>query len=273
MLTDYKKPSAVFSVFLLCLISILIAGLALDDPMVFMFFIPLSAFLAVAMLMAKRGTPEQRLQKAGVEGGKNLPFNIAIGLFGSLICLATGSLILDGNLMGGSLIWCFSPIASHFQLASIGNYEYSKLFYIGLFSLFQLCVVAPAEELGVKEVIAYALEFITENKIIQYAIAIFAWVLMHIPSYTQNNADIDMFLVLAVWGIIFVILMVITKTLVTPVIAHGFTNIAIICINDGGYNSSYVMLGIGMLAATLMSYHIWKGGDIKFQSLGAINNG
>lgn len=265
-LTDRKSPSATSGYFILSMIFIIAYVLIMNNAIYLIFMIPLMIYFILSLFGGSKSI-DRSLAEVGW-GGKDLSYAIPMGFLCALICLVIGCITLEINLLNA----CLSPSSEIFN-------NNSKLFdslttILILNILYQLFIVAPAEETSFRSVVPYALEGIStivpksmrnffESPAFTYTISTLIWTLFHYPTFKQNNADPNMYLVIILWGIIFTVFMFATGSILTCIIGHAITNISILLINENVFSTLSIILGIVLIIIISFYNYTSNGGKIK----------
>lgn len=266
-LTDRKTPSLVAGYFLISLMFIVGYVLAMKDAIYLIFMIPLLVYFILA-LFGNHNSLDDSLAKVGW-GNKDVTYAIPMGLLCALICLVVGSLILQINILNA----CFSPSSQVFNDSATALAFKNVTMVLVLNILFQIFIVAPSEETGFRAIIPYALKSLSalfpksmknyvESPVTTYTLSTLIWTLFHYPTFVQNGADPNMYIVIILWGIIFTIFMYATDSILTCVIGHAVTNVAILLINENVFEPFVVLSSIAVLMILSLYWHILKGGKI-----------
>lgn len=196
-------------------------ALYFQDPLfyVFTFFLVMALILATAIDV---GDITQDLASVGWSS-ININFVIPLGVLGGIIALVLGSFVVNINMMN-ALIPDLTSVAKIFTGASI----ISPILAVSANLISQWLVIAPAEESLSKIIAPYAGIKVFKDKIFAFFIAILLWIGMHIPTFIMQGVSNNMYFVLFILGVITTVLFFMTNSILTPIIAHGTFNTAVI---------------------------------------------
>jgi len=273
-LTDRKSPSATSGYFILSMIFIIAYVLIMKDAIYLIFMIPLMIYFILS-LYGNSKSIDRSLANVGWNK-KDLNYAIPMGFLCALICLVVGCAILEINLLNA----CLSPSSELFNNNSKIFSNITTIIILNI--LYQLFIVAPAEETSFRSVVPYALEGIStltpksirgyfESPVFTYTLSTLFWTMFHYPTFKDNNADPNMYLVIIIWGIIFTIFMFATGSILTCIIGHAVTNISILLINENVFSTMSVIIGIIVIIMFTFYNYISNGGKIHSKIKRSIN--
>ncbi len=196
-------------------------GYLMQDALYFGFAIFIFAALALSASI-DAGDVSHDLAKVGWSA-TNINMSIPLGILGGIITIVLGSFIISIDLMH-ILIPDLSTLAKFFTTASI----IPPTLAVSANIIAQIMVVAPGEE-ALKMILApFGAKAIFKNTIFAFVIGMVFWVVMHVPTFTSQNAPQSMYLVLFLLGIIGIILFFITQSILAPILAHITFNVGVI---------------------------------------------
>jgi membrane protease YdiL (CAAX protease family) len=214
----------IFSIFIT-----LAYALHTDDSMYFLYALMTMTYLIWGALQDK-GSAEKNL-KTMHWGTQNLSYVIPIGILTSLSCIGLGSILMSLNFFeNASLI---TPNVNGLESLVTGTIFANAGFILIISLIAQIFIVGVAEESGFRALLPAMFMQFTKNAIIAFFLAICVWSGYHYFNWVKSGTPFSMYLVLILWGIIFVIILALTQNLLAPIIAHGLTNVFIMLVSAG----------------------------------------
>lgn len=205
-----------------CLIIIVGLTLGFRDAFFMVFAIPLSALIGIAALQDK-GSINKNAETIGL-GTDNIVKSIGLGFLGASLSLIFGTIVMGLNLMQASI---FIPDFSAAASIVVGSVIPANLATMAEITS-QWTVVAPSEEAGFRIVFPYAIETIIPSIPVMFGLSILVWAMYHYPTWVMSGTNPNMYLVIVVWGILWAGLLLLTNSFMSPVVAHGSTNTAVL---------------------------------------------
>lgn len=222
-------------------------GLALND-LSFLYFAILILLAFALSAMADKGSPQKNLETIGWSD-RNISQAIPYGIAGGLLTIFIGSYLLRLTPQASSLIAPdFSATASILTGVIIPS-SYAISFNI----IGQWLIVAPAEEAGYRIVAPFAALSALGSEFLAFGIATILWIFSHVPAYVSQNAPNSMYAVLLVLATVTILLIKITGTVMSAIVAHGTYN-SIILLMSSPSNTTTLFI---MMAIFLILIYIW----------------
>ncbi len=220
-------------------LSVMMFTLALQDPMFLVFGIPL-VLIFVLGASVDSGNVDEDLEAVGWSS-KNMSTAIPLGIGFGLIGIFIGSIITRFTPDNAASIVPDFSSAGVLATASVVPPILSNSINI----LSQWAVVAPSEESLARALAPYAGRAIFKNWFIGFLFGAFFWIFLHVPTFILNNTNRSMYLVLLLIATITAILFLLTKTLISSIIAHSVFNTGVIIMSQGlNQMAFYVVFGI-----------------------------
>lgn len=162
----------------------------------------------------------------------NLNFSLALitGVMGGLIALLVGSMILDYDKRTASILVPDFYFAASLAGVTVASVSLATTFNV----LAQWFTVAPAEEAMARILGVRAGMSIFRTTSIAYIFGSSLWIIMHIPTYTAQNAQSEMYIVLAFLALVAIGLLYLTKNIFSAIIAHATFNTGVIMLAANG---------------------------------------
>ncbi len=257
---ESDSGSATTGYLILSGLTVVLFALAFKDPMYIIFAIPLAfIFTLGASADKKGGSVDEDLEAVGWSD-KNMGLAIPLGIIGGMAALFFGSVIMKFTPETASiLVPDFTNIAA-LTTASVIPAQWALSGNI----ISQFMVVAPAEEALARVLAPFAFMKIFKNMVIAFILAAFFWMLMHVPTYIAQGASQSMYLVLFLLAVITTVLYIITKNLMSSIVAHSIFNSGVL-LSSNNFDSGtmYIVL---IIAAILI--YAWVSGLLKSKQTG-----
>ena len=245
-----ERSSITTAIMILSLLFVVAYTLFLQDAMFMVFAIPLLAFVTFSALRGGDDIDES-LENLGW-GDRNIWFAIPIGFIGGAAALLVGGILLNVNLANASFLIPNMKASGGLVVASVIPASIA----ISADIISQWMVVAPSEEAGFRVLAPYALSSIIPSSIFIFTGSTLMWAAYHYPTWLMSGTNVNMYIIIVAWGMIFAALLLITGNILSSITAHAVTNSSIIIINNNIYGTTEVIIGILIIA--LVGFGIWQ---------------
>jgi membrane protease YdiL (CAAX protease family) len=197
-------------------------------------------YLLYAALQSKSSV-EKSLANVGFKRD-NFPYCAGLGLIASVVCIIIGNLIYSEFDSTASV---FVPSFT-FMASSV-----TPSVLVGLNVVSQYLVVGISEELGFTYFASSLFNKFVNGSIIAYILSRLLWAANHYPNWSESNTPAIMYVILFIWGLVFVSLYVLTGNILTSVVAHAHMNALVIL--SQSTNILYLMVFTVVLGIILMT--------------------
>ena len=205
-------------------LTVVLLTLFFKDPTYLVFAIPLVLVFTLAASADKKGGGVDEDLEAVGWSDKGMELAVPLGIIGGMLVLFLGSIMTRYTPETASiLVPDFSSIAKISTATVI-----PPALALSVNIIAQWLSVVPGEEALARVLAPFGFMKIFKNMVIAFILAAFFWLFLHIPTYLAQGASQNMYIVLLLLALITTVLYIITKNLMSSIIAHGTFNTGVL---------------------------------------------